>query len=386
MESQVVMLRFAHVPWILLWLFCFAVESQGLDYVTVKRGGQEREIVGRIEVEAVDGGVLLLARDGELWAITAEELVSKRSDQVEFKPFTRTEMNKQLLERHPGFKLHQTVHYTICYNTSPAYAQWVGSLYERLYDGFYNFWSKKGLKLAEPSLPLVALVFDTRANYDLHARRDLGDAAGAIIGYYSLQTNQVTMYDLTGLEGVASKTRGSSAARINTILSQPAAERSVATIVHEATHQLVYNSQLQARYADIPFWMSEGLAVYFETPDLESAKGWKRIGGVNRHNLIEFHKWLRERPANSIPELLTNDKRFRDPQQASAAYAEAWAFTYFLMRTRGEEYANYMQKLAELKPLVALEPQQRLEMFTTTFGHDLNKLDAEFIRYLRGVD
>jgi hypothetical protein len=370
-----------------LFLCCLGFSSSlALDYVTLKRQGTEEEILGKIVVEAVDGGVLLLARDGELWPITVEEIVRKRSDNVEFKPYTRTEMNKQLLVKHPGFKLHQTVHYTICYNTSPAYAQWVGALYERLYDGFYNFWEKKGLKLAEPELPLVALVFDSRENYELHARRDLGAAPGAIIGYYSLQTNQVSMYDLTGIEGASSKTRGSTAARINAILSQPAAERSVATIVHEATHQLVYNSQLQTRYADIPFWMSEGLAVYFETPDLESAKGWKRIGGINRHNLLEFRRWMRERPANSLTSLLTDDKRFRDPQQASAAYAEAWAFTYFLMRTRGEAYTNYLRKLSELKPLVALEPQQRVEIFTTSMGHDLEKLDAEFIRYMRGVD
>ena len=312
----------------------------GLDYVKIKRGGQELEVTGKIEVEAVDGGVLLLARDGELWPITAEELVSKRSDKNEFTPFNKAEMNKQLLAKHPppGFKLHQTAHYTICYNTSPAYAQWVGSLYERLYDGFHNYWAKKGIKLTESELPLVALVFDSRETYELHARRELGDAVGSIIGYYSLQTNQVTMYDLTGLEGLGVKNRGSSTARINALLSQPSAERNVATIVHEATHQLVYNSGLQTRYADIPFWVSEGLAVYFETPDLDSAKGWKRIGGVNQHNLLEFHKWLRERPANSLSSLLTDDRRFRDPKTASAAYSEAWSMNYFLLRTRGEEY------------------------------------------------
>lgn len=358
----------------------------GLDYVKIKRGGKEQEIVGKIEVEAVDGGVLLLARDGELWPIVAEELVSKRSDKLEFKPFTETEMNKQLLVKHPGFKLHQTKHYTICYNTSPAYAQWVGSLYERLYDGFHNYWEKKGIKLAESELPLVALVFDSRESYEQNARRELGEAVGSIIGYYSLQTNQVTMYDLTGLEGLGVKKGVSSATRINAILSQPAAERNVATIVHEATHQLAYNSQLQTRYADIPFWVSEGLAVYFETPDLDSAKGWKRIGGVNQYNLVEFHKWLRERPANSLATLLTDDRRFRDPQTAAAAYAEAWSMNYFLLRTRGEQYADYLKKLATLKPLVALEPAQRLDMFNEAFGKDLETLEAEFLKYMRSVN
>jgi hypothetical protein len=366
-------------------LLLVATTAQALDRVTLKRGNREIEVVGKIEVEAVDGGVLLLSPDGELWAITAEELVSKESDDQPFAPLTRDEMNRRLLEEHPGFKLHQTAHYTICYNTSQAYAQWVGSLYERLHDGFYNYWTKRGLKLRDAELPMVAVVFDTRENYALYARRELGEAVGGIIGYYSLRSNQVTMYDITGLDSTGGKQRGSSAARINALLSQPAAERNVATIVHEATHQLVFNSGMQTRYADIPFWVSEGLAVYFETPDLDSAKGWKKIGGVNRYNLLQFRRWLRDRPENHLEKLLVDDKPFRDPATAPHAYAEAWALNYFLLRTREDEYTEYLQQLTKLEPLVALEPQQRIAMFKAAFGGDLAKLEADFLKYMRGV-
>jgi hypothetical protein len=367
--------------WLLLVPAAWAI-----DYVTINRDGEEREIAGKIEVEAVDGGVLLLSQDGELWPITAEELVARRSDDQPFESLTREAMNSRLLKEHPGFKLHQTAHYTLCYNTSPAYAQWVGSLYERLHDGFYNYWTKRGLKLRDSELPMVAVVFDTRENYALFAQRDLGEAVGGIIGYYSLRSNQVIMYDLTGLESVADKRRGANTARINALLSQPAAERNVATIVHEATHQLVFNSGMQTRYADIPFWVSEGLAVYFETPDLTSAKGWKKIGGVNRYNLLLFRRWLRERPESFLEQLLVDDKRFRDPATAQQAYSEAWALNYYLLRTRSDEYTAYLQQLTELKPLVALEPQQRIAMFKAAFGGDIAKFEADFLKYMRNVD
>lgn len=362
-----------------------ASEADAVDHVTIKRNGREQVVSGKIEVAAVDGGVLLLAADGELWAIQPEEVVSKKSDETPFASLTREQMNKLLLEQHPGFKLHSTAHYTICYNTSPGYAQWVGGLYERLYDAFYNFWNKRGLELREPELPLVAVVFDTRDNYALFAREELGEAVTGIIGYYSLRSNQVIMYDLTGIEGLGVKGK-SNGARINAILSQPTAERNVATIVHEATHQLVFNSGMQARYADIPFWVSEGLAVYFETPDLDSAKGWKKIGGINRYNLLQFRKWLKERPDNTLDSLLIDDKRFRNTQTAAAAYGEAWAFNYFLLRTRSDEYATYLKKLKELEAIVALEPQQRITMFKAAFGDDLKKLDAEFLKYMRNVN
>ena len=53
------------------------------------------------------------------------------------------------------------------------------------------------------------------------------------------------------------------------------------TIVHEAVHQLAYNSTLQRRMADNPYWVSEGLATYFESPDLNSLRGWRNIGAIN---------------------------------------------------------------------------------------------------------
>src|SRR5262249_24044876 len=141
---------------------------------------------------------------------------------------------------------------------------------------------------------------------------------------YHMQTNRMTSYDLTGVEAAGLNERGA-AAKINQILSQPGAERTIATIVHEATHQLAFNSGLQVRYADVPFWVSEGIAIYFETPNLESTKGWRNIGGVNHVNLDNFHQYAARRPPGSLEQLLSEDKRFRDSATAADAYAEAWA-------------------------------------------------------------
>ena len=38
-------------------------------------------------------------------------------------------------------------------------------LFERLYKGFTNFWTRKGFKLDEPEFPLVAIVFGSREAY-----------------------------------------------------------------------------------------------------------------------------------------------------------------------------------------------------------------------------
>ena len=63
-------------------------------------------------------------------------------------------------------------------------------------------------------------------------------------------------------------------------MAQPEALRTVSTIVHEATHQIAFNCGLHTRLSDCPRWFSEGIAMYFETPDLRSAKGWNRASAT----------------------------------------------------------------------------------------------------------
>src|SRR5262249_27836675 len=150
----------------------------------------------------------------------------------------------------------------LCFNTSRAYAQWCGSLFERLFSAFQNYWSNRGFELNEPASPLVALVFADRASYARAAQPELGDGVNAIIGYYSLKTNRMTIYDMTGTAGTTNDRR--TAAQIALTLQQPEASKTDATIVHEATHQIAFNCGFHRRYADIPLWVSEGVAIYFE--------------------------------------------------------------------------------------------------------------------------
>jgi hypothetical protein len=363
------------------------IPANGTEQVTIDRDGQQKHVEGKVLVESQDGGLLLLSPDGVLWAIQPEELVRRKSDAVPFQLLGREALAKQVLAELPeGFETYDTAHYLICYNTSKAYAQWCGALYERLYRAFFTYWSQRGFDLRDPEAPLVAVVFADRPIYVRFATADLGPGAEAVIGYYNMRTNRVLMYDLTGVEGNAARNDfPNSAARINQILSRPQAERTVATIVHEATHQIAFNCGFQERYADIPLWVSEGVAVYFETPDLDNSKGWRGIGRVNRERLIQFRHYLQSRPADSLMTLVANSRRFRNAQTAPDAYAEAWALNYYLLKRRFRDYAKYLQTLSEKKPLMNETDDDRLAAFRAAFGEDLEAFDRDFIAYLRGV-
>ena len=368
-----------------IFLVALATQSaSGLDHVRFQRDGRSHRVAGQVVVEAQDGGLLVLDPARVLWAVTPEELQEHRKDDQPFEPLGHKSLQEQLLTELPsGFRAHKTRHYLICYNTSTVYAEWCGALFERLYKAFRNYWRQRGLELTDPDWPLVAFVFDGKSSYARYAKTELGEATSSIIGYYSLRTNRVTTYDLTGAD--VRTRRLNSTAQVNRILSRPQAERTVATIIHEATHQLAFNCGLQTRYADIPLWFSEGIAIYFETPDLRSSKGWRNIGGVNRVRLAEFRRYLRARPADSLRTLLSQDDRFRSSRTAPQAYAEAWALNYFLINTRIEEYTEYLKTLEQKQPLLYDDAHERIEQFQRFFGEDLSRLDAQFLRYMRGV-
>lgn len=360
-----------------------AQSAAALDHVEFRRGDKTMQVSGRLLVEAQDGGLLVQSRDGVLWAITPDEQIKHTSDAVPYEPFDRDEIIKLVLAELPSnFRVHKTANYLIFYDTSSAYAQWCGSLFERLYMAFTNFWKRKGFVIRKPEFPLVAIVFADRDSYLRFSRPELGDAAESVIGYFAMLTNRMTMYDLTGVEAAGLNSgRGRSAAQINRILNQPNAQHTVATIVHEATHQIAFNCGLHTRLSDCPVWFSEGIAVYFETPDLGSAKGWRGIGAVNRPRLERFYRYLATRPADSLETLIRDDTRFRDPKLALDAYAEAWALTYFLIRQHPKEYVAYLAMLSEKKPLLYDDANGRIDQFRKAFG-DLKQLDVKFLRYI----
>jgi hypothetical protein len=366
---------------------------QVIERVDFFQDGQQQTVAGRVLIEARDGGVLVEAADGAQWTIEGPAVLSRKRTASPFKALTSDEMAKKLLVEFPdGFRVHTTTHYVVCYNTSREYAEWTSSLYERLYKAFTKYWERKGIELREPEFPLVVVAFADRASYAAAAASDLGGAARTIVGFYSLRSNRVNMYDLTGAESLRAQSTGrqnganrrGSTREINQMLSQPAAVPLVSTIVHEATHQIAFNCGLQTRFADIPLWQCEGMAVYFEAPDLASSRGWRGIGRVNYPRLASFRRNLPNWRNDSLETLVTDSRRFRDPRTAVAAYADAWALNYYLIKYRPDEYTAYLKMLAEKRPLIEDDPATRLAEFRQHFG-DLRSLERDLLRQMSRV-
>lgn len=364
--------------WALTLVFCLTVTgTAAADQIVFERDGARHELSGQV-IATHEFGIILQTADGKMWPIQQSEIIEREKNRDRFELLQDKALAEAVLAEMPaGSQVLQTSNYLVVYNTSRPYAQWVAGMLERLHRGFHSYWSQRGMELERPEQPLVALVFDSQTNFANYAQAELGPAAKSVIGYYSMHSNYVVMYDLTGgvTNGNSRRTLGST--QINRLMARPDFQWSLATIVHEATHQLSFNSGLQKRFADVPLWFSEGLAIYFETPDVSSSRGWRGIGEISAPRLARFKAAAQKSSQPFLPDLLTNDDSLRKGATAADRYAQAWAVTYYLQKRMPDAYDAYLKELSEIQPLHDPTPSERVKMFQKHFGADLAKLENE---------
>ena len=367
-----------------LTLFFFSMGTAQIyaDHLTLEISGKTHELDGEILIEAQDKSLFFREVDGRLWLVKPEQIKAKSDVEDPVDAISQKEMGQRLLKDLPdGFRIYETKHYVIAYQNEVAYARWVGGLYEsRLFNAFEKFWEKrKKVELTEPNYPLAIVIFGSRPQYQRYVDRELGPGQN-MVAYYNLLSNRVTMFDLTSEHGGG---KALNDRKIGEVLRSPAAVNMVATMIHEATHQLIFNRGMQTRLAESPLWLNEGLAMFFEAPNLKSRRGWQGPGQIFQQRLMRFRRYLSSRPAGSLSSLIRSDERLRNQDTALDAYAESWAFNHFLLNRRSDEFVAYLQFMAQKKALVEDTPETRMVDFVKFFKEDLTALDEDFIKYAR---
>ncbi len=339
-------------------------------------GGTTSTVDAAIVVEAADGGMLLELDDQRYRLVPPGGVAARRAAPPRAAAESPRAFGQRVLAELPaGFSLLTTRHYVVCFDTSRDYAQWCAALFERLHETFGNFWSQAGLEIVDPPRPLVVVIFADRAAYERHAAGDLGAAADRVVGYYNLMSNRVTTFDLTGTDGLASgATRPGGAAA--EIMASPAAAGLVSTLVHEATHQMAFNCGMHRRLAPVPLWVSEGIATYFETPDLAADRGWRGVGAPNRSRLDQFLAGYRE---GDIAAIVAADDRFRDADRPLDAYAAAWALTRHLTESKKAAFIAYLRDQAAKQPLAEESAADRTRAFEAAFGGSVAALEKDVV-------
>lgn len=147
----------------------------------------------------------------------------------------------------------------------------------------------------------------------------------------------------------------------------------LATIFHEYTHLI-----LDANLKNIPAWIHEGLAEYYETLKVDEDGKKVIIGSPQSYHAL----LLREKQLIPLKELFAVDhssKSYNEGDRVGIFYAESWALMHFLLQAENGKYAKllptFMGQLTD-----GVDPE---EAFTKTFQMPLKQMEEQLDQYVR---
>ncbi len=304
----------------------------------------------------------------------------------------------------PGrFLTYESTHFTV---RSDAPADWTRGrvgLLERTSHQVQRFSNQLGVRFAPPKEKLSCLLFDGYDDYADFARREDEMSMPWVAGYYASRANHVVYYNdadapnvrqadeqlaaareqlslLKRRELEASRERQKQAvelyaaqrAQLEAQLRQEEARlralvdaASDAKAIHEATHLLAFNTGLQSRYHQYPFWFTEGLATCFETdapsaafgPDFDyqprRARFDELLAGGSLLPLREF-VGRTEVPDGSA-------------ETADVMYHQAYSLLMYLHRYKKRELKHFLDAVAA-EPPGRIGAARQTALFEASFG------------------
>jgi hypothetical protein len=331
---------------------------------------------------------------------------------------SKEESELRKMVRKDGMRIEMSKHFILLHDTPEKAEKKEGSkrrkprgeerleLLEKVYESFLLAFYSKGVELEIPTERLKVVLFNN-ANDFRHYATSLSPSLTSVDGFYDTRTNVSFFYDhgsnetfkslkklsqrFQDLKKKAIGLRASNAAGIvrmaNTFELLVDVEQENADIIvvsHEATHQMAGNTGLFPRHVQIPSWVHEGMATYFEAPRDAT---WSGIGAVNEERLDAYRESEKNRERSNI-DFIAGDQLFRSTDSHSDvlhAYGQAWALTHFLVEKHFDELMKYYDRLGEMPPHVFFSPELLNKLFDEVFTIDKKSLDFEWRAHVNSL-
>ncbi len=334
-----------------------------------------------------DHACWLQSADGRFTRIALKDVTSFRKVSPSFRSLTVMEAREQLgRELGRGFEVAAAGQYVVA--APPGRARAYADLLDGVERSFTTFFSRRDFDLARMEFPLLAIVFPDASTFARYCADDGMRYVPGLKGYYNPLTNRIALFDsddsLTRNDASAEEPDLAAAqAALDTPLLNVATIQADLrdTLVHEATHQLAFNTGLHPRLGENPRWVVEGLAMIFERQVGNSSAG--RFGSETARINDERHQWFMQRARSrliSVEELVTGDRAFSSA--TLDAYSEAWALTFYLSERRSADFADYLQTIRARDPMSTYSPEERLADFQKCFGQDVAWLQVQWLRFM----
>jgi len=303
----------------------------------------------------------LLRWDGRITVLPRQEKMEIQSKG--FAPYEAEELAPRLQKQYGDRYLTQSSkHFTVVYpRTKPK--NWAQQ-YEAVYEQFKNYLSRHKIDIAEPRFPMIVVVLGSRNEFDRSLANEIIFKKD-VFGFYSRINNRVTTF-------VSSDPR----------ISRRIDRLSTLTVVHEAIHQVAFNTGVHNRLCAVPRWMSEGFAMLFESKGFRSGKKDQPITTrVNIRRLATLKKMFLTGQVNeTIETMIRNDRLFEtDPD---LAYSLAWGLSFYLAEKETDKYLRFVIEDGNKKEFADYTPNERITFFAETFKTDFDTLERRLKKFI----
>lgn len=315
------------------------------------------QFLGRVAA-ADEKDCWLFQRDGRMTKFLMDDVTDCGEIEARFKPFTSLELRDRLqTEFGRNFEVKTTQHYVVA--ARPGTAERHAALFESLYRQCHRYFVSRGFRMAEPEFPLIAIVFPDQSSFSKYCRSEGRTPPPGLVGFYLATNNRVALFERSASESDMDD-----------------------TLIHEATHQVAFNTGIHSRIGQNPLWVVEGLATLFEAEGIRirqpSDDARQRI---NPERLKWFNNYQQQRrKAGSLETFLRDDTLFR--RAPLDAYSQAWGLTFYLVESRPAEFSRYLKAISARDPMTSYDSDSRLRDFQDAFGKDLEFVETGMLRFL----
>jgi hypothetical protein len=152
------------------------------------------------------------------------------------------------------------------------------------------------------------------------------------------------------------------------------------TTIHEATHQIAFNSGIHNAYGYNPRWLTEALACFFYISDNNK---WIEVGKIRKDYINIFKEAYIQKNLYPLNKLIHDEQIFalHNPE-VQISYAQSWALFYFLSRKHNKKNIKYIKTFSTKTFKKSIQPSEKIKIFTDCFGEDLEALEKEWMDYM----
>jgi len=316
----------------------------------------------------------------------------------------------------PRFLEHETARFVVLSDADPRWTREQAQRLERTHHQFQRYARRLGLDPQPLRQKLVCVLFDERDEYQRFAVDHDGVTDPWIAGYYNPATDRVVFYrgdsnpsvvdararldqmtadladihrDALDAENAGAVTHARELQRYRREFEQHvrserrrvdefADQISIATVVHEAVHQLMFRTGIQSSLRQYPVWISEGIATAFETDDTRGAFGPDHDYAPRRE---AFEKLLDADRLLYLRDLIGWDSIPVGDDHVHRVYHQSYALVRWMSRFKRPELRRYLELLLA-EPPQTVSAKRHVALFEAAFG-DVENIERKWLRFER---